>query len=211
MKNKSTNFKDCCAGFTPLPIMAKKSSRYQLARGFTLLETLVSLAILGVITAGIYMVLNVGNRSYKSDMGLLDLQQEVRQAMSGMIRELKQSNSSTITISNAGARIDFKVPTDITTSPVTYSDFIAYYISNNQLLREHPAGTFRVLANDTSNLNFCWWDGVDCCDSTSEDCSSLKVVQIQLRAAKTVWGRNLCFPAPCDPQEFLSEEVWLRN
>lgn len=181
------------------------------SNGFSLLEVLLSLVIFSVITAGIYMVLNVGSRSYNSDMGLLDLQQQTRQAMSGMIGELKQSNSSNMTISEAGAKIDFSVPTDITTNPVTSSSLISYYLSDNQLIREHPAGTLRVLANDISSLNFCWWDGVDCCDPSSEDCSTLKVIQIQLRAAKTVWGKDLCFPVPCDPPDFLSEEIWLRN
>lgn len=179
--------------------------------GFSLLEVLLSLVIFSVITAGIYMVLNVGSRSYNSDMGLLDLQQETRQAMSGMISELKQSSSSNITISNGGAKIDFSIPTDITTNPVTYSSLISYYLTDTQLVREHPAGTLKVLSNDISNLNFCWWDGVDCCDPSTEDCSTLKVIQLQLRAAKTVWGKNLCFPVPCVPPEFLSEEVNLRN
>lgn len=161
-------------------------------RGFTLLEVLISFVILSILTVGIYGVLNISDKTYHNDMGLLDLQQQVRQSMDGMVKELKQSKASLITISNGGARIDFKVPIDLTTSPVTYTDLIAYYRSGNQVLREFPAGTTKVLANDINVLNFSL---------------AGNELQVQLSAQKTVRQRVLTFPLT----GLLTQKVRLRN
>jgi prepilin-type N-terminal cleavage/methylation domain-containing protein len=161
-------------------------------KGFTLLEVLISLVILSIITVGIYGVLNISDKTYQNDLGLLDLQQQVRQSMDGMVKELKQSKASLISISNAGARIDFKVPIDLTTSPVTYTDFIAYYLGGNQILREFPAGTTKVLANDINALNFSL---------------AGNELQVQLSAQKTVRQRVLTFPLT----GLLTQKVRLRN
>lgn len=162
-------------------------------KGFTLFEVLLSTLILSVMVVGIYGVLNIGDKTYNHDMALLDLQQQVRQAMDGMIKELKQSKTSLITISGGGARIDFKVPTDLTTSPVTYTnDFIAYYLSGNQILREYPSGTTKVLANDINSLLFSL---------------SGEVLTVQLSAQKTVKQRLLGFPLT----GLLTQKVRLRN
>ena len=162
-------------------------------KGFSLVELLISTLIMSVMVLGIYGVLNIGDKTYNHDMALLDLQQQVRQAMDGMVKELKQSKTSVITISGGGARIDFKVPTDITTSPVTYTnDFIAYYLSGNQVLREYPVGTTTVLANDISALLFSL---------------SSEVLTVQLSAQKTIRDRVMAFPLT----GLLTQKVRLRN
>lgn len=159
-------------------------------KGFTLVEILISAAILTVLIAGVFMVLNIGQRSWNADMGWLDLQQQARQAMAGMVREIRQSKSSDIAITGAPPRIQFRIPTDITTQPIIYSADISYYLSNNQLIREHPAGTTKILANDINALNF----------SLSDDELSLSIA---LEARKSSLNRVLTFP--------LSEKVRLRN
>ena len=67
-------------------------------RGFTLVEVLVSLLILSIVLAGIFAVLNVGQMNWNSSMSSLDLQQQVRQAMDGMSKEIRQSSFSNINI-----------------------------------------------------------------------------------------------------------------
>lgn len=174
-------------------------------KGFTLIEVLVSVAILSFIVAGIYAVLNMANKTYNEDMGLVDLQQGARQAMDGMTREIRQSGRSSpysMNIDTNGS-LTFSIPS---------ISSIIYRLDNNfpQIIRQ-LGSTNKVLANDINTLNFCWWDGIDCCDPVSENCSNLQVLQIQIRATKTVRGRELCFPGPCDPVQFLTEQVRLRN
>lgn len=140
-------------------------------RGFSFLEVLVSAAILTVIIAGILMVLRAANISWDSFGGALDVQQQARQAMHGMIRELRQSRAQDVSVANLGAMITFLVPD----SPQA----ISYYLENNQIIREHPLNNKIVLANDINTLVF------SLVNST---------VTIQMEARKTVKGRIYTFP-----------------
>ncbi len=150
------------------------------AKGFTLAEILVSVAIALFVISGIYAVLNVGNITWFTDMGMLDLQQNARQGMDGITRELRQSASSDIAISSAGEKIEFSVP--------NVTDTVAYYLDAGQLIREHPPGVEKVIANDVNSLNFL---------------SNAGIVTIQLGLEKTAQKRNLSFS--------LREKVRLRN
>lgn len=162
-------------------------------RGFTLVEVLVSALILGLLISGIYGVLNVGNMTYLTDMGLLDLQQQTRQVMDGMTREIRQSGRSTpysMTINTDGS-LTFSIPS---ISNITYS------LNNSHQIIRQQGGTNKVLANDVNSLIFCWWNGTSCCTT---NCGSLQVLQISINAAKTVMRRPLTFS--------LTEQVRLRN
>jgi prepilin-type N-terminal cleavage/methylation domain-containing protein len=171
-------------------------------RGFTLAEILVSALILGFLFAAIYGVLNVGNIIYKDDITLVELQQQARQAMDGMIREIRQAKREAgrlITITLDGSKIEFYIP--------SFSNPISYYRDVNdvnddgiidQVIREYPPQIYKILANDITALSF----------SITGD-----VVGIQLAAKLSARGRELCFPVPyCnDTSKTLKEKVKLRN
>jgi hypothetical protein len=159
-------------------------------RAFTIIEILVTFLILSLIIGGAFAVLNVANLSWNTSLGMLGLEQGVRQAMDGMTREARQSRPSNVDVHNGGSQLDFYLP-NIT--PV-----ISYYVQNNQLIREHPNGTRQVLANDINNVNFCCVGGADC-----YDCSNSRILQIQLQASKSVRNAPLSFS--------LAEQVKLRN
>lgn len=159
-----------------------KVRKYPLT-GFTLIEVIVSMAILGVLILGAVAVLNVGDMTWRSDMALLELQQDVRLAMDGMAREIRQSESSEIDICS-GSDMEFSI---YDLSGTQYS--IDYSLdSSNKIIREHPAGTYKTLARNIDSLNF----------SCSGD-----VVTVQINAAKTGGRRALNFS--------LKEKVRLRN
>ncbi len=177
-------------------------------KGFTLAEILVSAVILSLIIAGIFAILNVANISWYTDMGLLGLQQQARQAMYRMVREIRQSSPLRKTIDDG--KITFYIPPEVYGDP--WVGPISYYrdvndTNNggvvNQIIREYPQGTRKIVANDIDSLSFCCWDGVDCCNPILENCSNLHVLQIQLRATKTVRQKPLVFS--------LTERVRLRN
>ena len=176
-------------------------------RGLTLVEILVSVVILGFLFAAIYGVLNIGNIIFKDDMTLLELQQQARQGMDGMVREIRQTNTDPVegNISIvSGSEITFSVP------PQTYGDPwvgpISYYrdvndANNdgvvNQIIREYPAGTRKILANEITVLSFSL---------------AGSVAGIELAAKKASRGRDLCFPSLCaNPQKTLKETIRLRN
>lgn len=150
-----------------------------LMRGFTLVEVLINALILSFLLLVIYVVLNVGTMNYNTDLGLLDLHQQGRRAMEGMIRELRQSNDNTgegeLSIVS-DSMVTFFIP------PVNFGPNwvgpIVYYLDTdqNQIIREFPAGTTRIIANDAGSLNFSLED---------------HAVDIQFNCARTVNQRDL--------------------
>ena len=173
-------------------------------RGFTLVEILVSVLILGFLFAAIYGVLNIGNIVFKDDITLVQLQQQARQGIDRMINEIRESKPSEITLADANTKIIFKI------APPVYGDPwvgpISYYRDvndtnndgvTNQIIREYPTGTWKILGNYITALSFSIFGDL---------------VETQLAAEKTVQGRELCFPTPCeDPPRTLKEKVRLRN
>lgn len=159
------------------------------ANGFTLIEILVSVSIMLFIAVGIYGVSNIGERTYATDMGLLELQQQVRQSMSGMTREIRQTYNSNITISNS--TINFSIPINITSA--SYSDPINYYRNGNNIIRNHSTDPYKIIATDINDLNFCCEnsDGTVCDDV----CNNRHIVKIELKAQKTVNNKVVSFPA----------------
>ncbi len=115
-------------------------------RAFTLVELLVSVLIFSLILGGILGVLRMADISWDSTLGILGLVQEVRQGMDGMTREARQSSFNRAAVGNNGARLDFFIPSS--------AAVISYYVRNNQLVREHPAGVIKVLAKNVSQINF---------------------------------------------------------
>lgn len=192
--------------FTQLEVSSfkRKRSRSKLLTGFTLVELMISAFILLLVAGGVFSIMNIVNIDWFSEVGLLNLHQQARNAMHGMVRELRQSKNQNITIAGDGSEIQFLVPKDITAAPNTYYQPIKYYLNtDNQAIREHPLGTAAVLANNIKNINFCFWDGSDCCDALTEDCSWIDVVQIDLEAEQSIRQKVLNFD--------VTEKVRVRN
>ena len=150
--------------------------------GFTIIEVLVSLLILSLILAGLFMVLAAGDISFSVDAGMLQIEQQARQGMDQMVRELRHAQDPVITAINQDSdRLTFNTESEAG---------ISYYrdINTNQLVRELPAGTAKILANNIAYFK---------CSFTSP------VLEISLRADNTVRQKALTFS--------LGEKVRLRN
>ncbi|MBN2121120.1 MAG: prepilin-type N-terminal cleavage/methylation domain-containing protein [Candidatus Omnitrophica bacterium] len=164
-------------------------------KGFTLIEVLVSTVIFSIIVACVFTVIIIGDRSWHTDLGLLDVHQQARQAMHGMIRELRQkSANSSINISANNSEIQFYI-TNVT-NPVRY------YLDNETIMRQHSSQT-RALATNVTNLHFCCRSasGATTCDANCTN--STEIVYIEVNASKTSRQRTLNFN--------LSEQAHFRN
>ncbi len=181
--------------------------------GFTFAEVMVSVALFAFIMIGIYEVIIVGQRSWHTDTGMVDLQQGSRKAMDAMTREIRQSAASQVDID--GSEIAFKALEP--DGEDWLDEEIKYYLDSadanddgktSQLLREYPDGEYQVVADDIDTLSFCFIQDDDSCD---EDEAS-DIVRIQLKARRAIYSGEVCFPAPCDDDsQVLQEKVRMRN
>lgn len=172
-------------------------------KAFTLVEVLVSATILCIILGSIVTVFLVFQRTFQEDMGMVDLQQDARMVMDGMIRELRQSADVNLT---SATDVSFKIPRGVGTT-VNLSDSSTYYqiryyfdANNQEIKREYPVGTILIMANNIEQLHFSLL-GAD-------------VLQVQLRMNKSVFMRQLQFPLENSATAFtdlLTGKVRLRN
>ena len=157
-------------------------------KAFTLVEVLIVALIFSFLALGITQVMNLGNVTFPVDLGKIQLQQQTRQAMQWMTRELRQASNPVITGSN---RITFD----------SFSDAgLNYYLDTgdangdglvNQILREFPAGSRRIMANNITSLTF------------TPDGPPIRLIRIDINAGRTILGKALDFS--------LVEQVRLRN
>lgn len=157
--------------------------------GFSLVEILISIAILTVVTIGALAAFNIGNTVFFGESGLTDLQQEARRAMDGIIREIrqaKQEENRPLTVTNDGGTITFFIP--------GFNNPISYSLQNGEISRTHMLNNGlscnNKIALNISALNFCCEDSTSC-----ESCEDSKLVRVELQAQKTVNRLQLTFPS----------------
>ena len=162
------------------------------ARGLSLLEIMVSALILAFIVIGLTEVLNIGALTFPIDSAWLDLQQQTRQAMEWMTKDLRETKKADIQINVLNADSD-----QITFNTVDQTQVKFYRDASDanndgrvdQVIYEYPAGTRKVLANYISRLKFSTGPAF--------------ILRIEVRAAQTIRQKPLSFP--------LIEQVRLRN
>jgi prepilin-type N-terminal cleavage/methylation domain-containing protein len=117
-------------------------------KAFTLIEVLISAVIITVLFAVMFSMLKSGNELYSGITTSIEVRQNARNAMDRIVRETRESNSSTITTINANADLlSF-------TSPRFPLGPIKYYLSNGQVIREYPPNTSKPVAIDATKLQF---------------------------------------------------------
>lgn len=154
-----------------------------------MLEVLIVVVILSFLIVGISGVLNLGNVAFPVDLGQINLQNQARQAMQWITRDLREASGVTV---GSGS------------NSVTFNNYsgsgISYYLDigdtngddlANQIIREFPAGSRRVVANDISGLVF------------TPDASNPLLLRIDITASRTILNRPFAF--------MLAEQVRLRN
>lgn len=167
--------------------------------GFSLVEMMIVLAIFTMISGGLYSVFAAGDSSWQVNKVKMELRQELRKAMEGMINDLRQAGSDSIedVPANGGnyAVMTFKIPDNVASGTLIWNEDTIQYglggLGGNQLLRVE-GGQTRVIAQNIDSVYF----------SRPED--SPDALQINLTAEKTpLKGKTMTYP--------LSFEVQLRN
>ena len=164
---------------------------FKMTKGFTLLETLVTILIFSFIIGGIYGVMNIANINYDTKLVSLNLQRQARQGMSRLSREARQASWISIVLGSLDENgiyhsITFNTP-DATG--------VNYSLVSGQLQRIDSAHTVpKIIANDMTVPIFSM-------ESLGH------ILNIQVQASKTFRSfgqeRTLTFS--------LTEQVQIRN
>ncbi len=180
----------------------------------TFIEIMISSIIMLLLAAMILTVMTSGNNIFNQDMGLIELQQKVRQTLYNMSRELRQAQVSSVTVNAANDNVSFSIVDDVTdtTSATTYD--ISYYLdaAGTSIVRENPDfnpncnvtwndNKCSSLVNNVNSIDFCCIGGSGTGSCT--DCADAHTVEIGAELEKTVRGQVLSFS--------LKKKVRLRN
>jgi 5-keto 4-deoxyuronate isomerase len=143
------------------------------------------------LALAVFAFLDTGQRVWRRETALVNLKQQTQAAMAGMVRELRQKDRATpLTLTAGGAEVTFHM--NGISNPVNYS------LSNNQIIREHPVGTTRIIANNVDSLCFCWDSATLTCQTSCTD-----VLTVNIETVQNAGEEELSF--------ILTERVRLRN
>lgn len=109
-------------------------------RGFSLIEMMVVVVILGVIVLGLVTFFTGGAKSWVAGQSQLEAQRNARQAMDRMVREIREGSSFN---SSDDSTITISYPSSFEKNPVTYS------LINTTISRDGSP-----LINDVKTLKF---------------------------------------------------------
>lgn len=135
--------------------MRKHFVKHRRLKAFSLMELLVSVAILSFISIAVFDTMLVGQRTFYSGTGTLELQGETRRGFYWITKELREATTHTITVINSNDdTLVFSTPTK---ASINYYRDISDANSDGittQVIREYPAGTWTVVANKVTSLKF---------------------------------------------------------
>ena len=116
-------------------------------KGFSLVEILITTVIFTIIVGGFYGLLNAGNKFYATDMAFMELQQNARNGMDRVTREVRASSAASVTV------VDTNSDTLTFTTP-TATNAKYYRNGSSQLIREYPSGTLKIIASNITRFKF---------------------------------------------------------
>lgn len=135
-------------------------------RGLTILEVMITIFIFSLIIAAIFGIMTQSRLSFYIGNTKIEVQQEIRKAITVMNKELRQTTTSKIVgvpvDGNYYNTITFKIPQDRdgdgdvidSFGNIEWSDEISYSLINGQIIRNATDGNPPILANNIIRLLF---------------------------------------------------------
>ena len=153
----------------------------RMSHGFTLIEALITMAIVGIVMGGIYGVFISSNRSYHTQDSVAEAQQGVRVGIEFMVQDIRMAGldptgNATDTVDGNGAGIKQATATrmrftaDMDMDGIIEEDYseritYEYDAANNELRQCLDEGTasqdWETLIEDVNPLTFSYLDADD--------------------------------------------------
>lgn len=184
----------------------KKNNQFYKENGFTLIELIIAMAIGSVVMISVYKTYQYQIKSFVTQQGIVDMQQNIRSAMHLMIKEIRMAGcdptgKADAAITNADAT-SLSFTMDITGGELNdfdddedgekdndesydgdtsdYGETITYQLSGGQILRNAGGGLGNeIVAENIDALNFVYL-GEDGTPVTNPD--EIRSVQISIVA-----------------------------
>ena len=169
------------------------------ARGFTLAELLVVMAVTGLVMAGAFALQHQGTQSYLTGAARVEVQQNARMVLERMVRELRSARSVTA----------IGGPEDITFVHEN-GNTVRYQLSGNMLNRTE-GGAPAALAGGVQTLTLTYYSAFDAATNTGTVTAvpgSVRVIRIQII---TGTERPASAGSPGDQRATVESTVTLRN
>jgi prepilin-type N-terminal cleavage/methylation domain-containing protein len=160
-------------------------------KGMTLIELMVTMAILSVIILGLVVFFSGGVRAWITGQYQLEAQRNARQAMESMVREIR--HGKTVDDSSTSTSIVFN-------TPFNGSPDINYHLETEGILYRNT----NPIIDDVLSLSFTYLDNIDNVIPTSDTEFSNKVSKIHIALQVDVDGDS-------NPDITLNSDIDLRN
>lgn len=158
-------------------------------KGFSLIEMMVVVIILGLIVLGLVAFFTGGAKSWVAGQSQLKAQREARQAMDRMVREIREADY--IYSTSISSQIDFNTPFD---GPISYS------LSGSGDLKRGS----NLMINNVQSLAFTYFDNSGNLVETSDHDKESKVSKVHIDLQVDVDQDN-------NPDITLNSDIDLRN
>ena len=138
-----------------------KKKRLGKIQGFTILELLVAMGVFSLMMALFGAILIGGQNQVRLNDMKMNLQTSVRNSLTQMSLEIRESSASRVTVGSGGSTLTFQIPSSVGNSgTITWSSPITYQVGGNgrQLMRVDGNGNTTILANDVQASNFAFVD-----------------------------------------------------
>lgn len=135
--------------------MIKKNYYIKNKKGFSLIELMVVITILGFVILGLVSFFTGGTRSWIAGQSQLTAQRNARQAMDQMVRELRHSDGLIISQDD---KVKVSIP-DLTGAGGPGFYHVTYYLKNGDSVyrkKEIGGSTDNILIDDVLNLEFTY-------------------------------------------------------
>jgi len=160
-------------------------------KGMTLIELMVTMAVLSVIILGLVVFFSGGVRAWITGQYQLEAQRNARQAMESMVREIRHGKI----VENTSDSISIVFRTPFNGSPE-----INYHLDTGGILYRNT----NPIIDDVLSLSFAYLDNTDNVIPTSDSEFSDKVSKIHIKLQVDVDGDS-------NPDITLNSDIDLRN
>jgi prepilin-type N-terminal cleavage/methylation domain-containing protein len=169
-------------------------------RGYTLVELLTAMAVLGLLMAGLFLTLQQGQTVYLYGAGRAEVQQNARVALERMLRELRTASTVTTAAAN-DVRFTFL---DETNTLVT----VEYDLAGTNLRRRQtvPTVSTDTLVGGVSTFTVTYYD---INNNTTTTAANVYAVDISITTRSD--DTTLASYSPANRQATVAGRVRVRN